>query len=112
MSRFGRGVSFAGYNDWRMPTKEELRSLVYCSNGTPASVAWDNSCSNGGKAGDYQRPTINLQAFPNTPSAWFWSASPHAYGGGNAWSVNFGYGYDGSNFEYGGGSVRLVRSGQ
>ena len=109
MSRFKGGVSFADYNDWRMPTREELRSLVYCSNGTPASVAWDNGCSNGGKAGDYQSPTINLQAFPNT-SYWYWSSTPND--ASLAWVVVFDDGYDFWSNRGSDNHVRLVRSGQ
>jgi hypothetical protein len=58
---------------WRLPWVFELSNLV-----------------------DEQRtsaPTIDLTAFPDTPSEWFWSASPYALSSGNAWYVGF---HDGS----------------
>ena len=60
---------------WRLPTIDELRTLVYCSSGQPARFnSSGRSCS-----GDYQRPTIVTEAFPETPSSVFWSGSPNAY---------------------------------
>jgi len=107
MAKFGKGVSFAGYSDWRMPTKDELRTLVYCSNGTPQATVWDKGC--GGK---YQHPTIDLKAFPNTPDATFWSASPDVGYSGTAWYVNFYNGYNSGVSKTEAFQVRLVRSGQ
>jgi hypothetical protein len=57
---------------WRLPSVFELSSLV-----------------------DEQRttaPTIDVTAFPDTPSAGFWSASPYALSSGLAWFVSFGFG--------------------
>ena len=82
-------VGLCGAFDWRLPSKEELRSIV-----------------------DYSRynPSIDTDYFPNTVSSWFWSSSPYAGYSLNAWDVYFndGYGYydNRSNSEY----VRLVRS--
>lgn len=55
---------------WRLPTIRELESIV-----------------------DYRvsSPAIDVQAFPNTPSAAFWSSSPCAYFN-YAWMVYFGHG--------------------
>jgi hypothetical protein len=84
--------SFAGKTDWRLPTEDELLSLV-----------------------DYSKFSfaINATLFPNTLSSDFWSGSPGAGHSGYAWGVGFGdggasHGYRGSY----GFAVRLVRDGQ
>jgi hypothetical protein len=93
---------------WRLPTKDELASLVYCSSGKPAY--WKPSSEK--CEGAYAKPTIWSAAFPNTPASQFWSSSPYAGYANDAWGVGFGYGgvYGGSkdSARY----VRLVRGGQ
>ena len=82
-------VGLCGAYDWRLPSKEELRSIV-----------------------DYSRynPSIDTDYFPNTVLSWFWSSSPTAYNSYDAWIVFFGYGYGLSNSRYYSWYVRLVRS--
>ncbi len=82
--------ALCGFTDWRMPTGEELRTIV------------DYSRSN---------PTIDTGYFPNTVSNWYWSASPDAPDARSAWVVDFGYG-DGAIFKSWDYAVRLVRGGQ
>ncbi|WP_157092244.1 DUF1566 domain-containing protein [Thioalkalivibrio nitratireducens] len=59
---------------WRLPTIEELRTLVFCSSGEPARF-FDHDTRDRCR-GQFQRPTIVTEAFPNTPESFFWSASP------------------------------------
>jgi len=103
------GSRFAGHSDWRLPTKEELLSLVYCSSGQPKT--WNitgDRCE-----GEYQRPTIDTVAFPTSPPSWLWSSSPYAGDSNYAWFVYFNDGvvYDYGS-RYGSGTVRLVRASQ
>ena len=87
---------FAGHHDWRLPTIQELQSIVDYSTFSPA---------------------IDSGVFPNTPtssvtSSAVWSSSPDAIGSNNAWSVYFFYGSVSYDNKTGSNHVRLVRSGQ
>ena len=91
---------------WRLPTKDELASLVYCSSGEPAY--WKTASGEWCK-GAYTSPTISITAFPNTPIFGFWSSSPVA---DYARFVNFILGDVGLYDRNDGLLVRLVRGGQ
>ena len=89
--------ALCGYTNWRLPTKQELHSIV-----------------NYGKLS----PTIDTAYFPNTQS-YYWSSTPFADHDnpdfGNAvWVFYFRYGYDAiiTPNNSSGLNVRLVRSGQ
>ncbi len=108
-------ANFAGYSDWRIPSIEELRTLVYCSNGKPAYFNPDPVqdpddfyCD-----GDYQRPTLVQSVFPSVSEYhWVWSGSPVSNYTDDAWVVYFSYGYDGANHRDSVRHVRLVRERQ
>ena len=93
---------------WRLPTKDELASLIYCSSGEPAYWKPTSAACKGA----YSRPTIWSAAFPHTPANWFWSSSPGADGADDAWRVHFYYGYVYRSYKANAGYVRLVRGGQ
>ncbi len=87
--------NYCGFNDWRMPEIEELKSLI------------DKA-----KKSAKKRPTINTDYFSNTRSNWYWSGSPLAGYPNKAWNVDFYDGYDFSYSRYYNVHVRLVRGGQ
>ncbi|WP_455206294.1 Lcl C-terminal domain-containing protein [Kaarinaea lacus] len=82
-----------GVKLWRLPTREELRSIV-----------------------DYQirypGPTVNQKYFPNTQSQFYWSSVPDANDKDSAWGIGFSFGYDYSYFKSDLGYVRLVSGSQ
>jgi hypothetical protein len=63
--------NFAGYQDWRLPSANELQTIVNYSIGNPA---------------------ITVSYFPNTQANQYWSSSTDAYHPSYAWQVHFGTG--------------------
>ncbi|WP_051144987.1 DUF1566 domain-containing protein [Thiomicrorhabdus sp. Kp2] len=109
---------YAGYNDWRLPTREELNSIVYCSNGRLGHQLGsdgkmqvkDGEPQNGKCLGKFQKPTIDKRVFPNASGSTYWSYSRNAQATYNAWAVFFNGGYQYSYNTTNLGLVRLVRN--
>lgn len=104
-----------GAKDWRLPSNEELKTLVYCSSGTYnilSSRAFGYICP---ADGTDQQPTINLSYFPNTTIAapnygWFWTATVSTGDPYKVWGISFEYGYDDKYDKSYAIGVRLVRA--
>ncbi|MBF0413396.1 MAG: DUF1566 domain-containing protein [Desulfamplus sp.] len=80
---------FGGFTDWRMPTKNELLSIV------------DYSVAN---------PTVNTAYFKNTISDYYWTATTVSDYPEQAWKVNFYDGAEGYHEKLGEYRARSVRS--
>ena len=88
---FCKGLDFAGHKDWRLPTIQELQSIV-----------------------DYgaYNPAIDKEYFHNTQCNYYWSSTTYAYVTGYAWSVHFYYGNVNDGSKTYSNYVRPVRGGQ
>jgi len=81
----------AGADDWRIPNRNELASIV------------ESRCHS---------PAINGEVFPATPTEWFWTGSPNSANGDQAWVVLFADGEVQPAAISGEYAVRLVRGGR
>ncbi|MCI5114607.1 MAG: DUF1566 domain-containing protein [Candidatus Electrothrix sp. AW1] len=99
-----KNVEYAGYTDWRLPTADELKTLMYCSKGVNKK---NGRCNTGS-----EKPTINQKAFPNTEVSDIWSGSPYSFNSDDAWLVYFNVGSSYSDIRLNNYAVRLVRGGQ
>ncbi|WP_455210348.1 Lcl domain-containing protein [Kaarinaea lacus] len=79
-----------GFDDWRLPTRDELLTLV------------DTKAT-------YPRATIDIDAFPNAANSYYWTSTVYEFDPNMAWFVYFGSGYDYYEYKTFASHVRLVR---
>lgn len=83
-------LNLGGHDDWRLPNLKELQSI------SSAHAA---------------RPSIDVTAFPATPSALYWSSTTLAQRAVRAWTIDFRYGVISYNDKTDRLHVRAVRGG-
>lgn len=87
-------ANFGGYSDWRLPSREELRSILDFR--VPSSGPW-----------------IDSSFFPNTASTLYWSSTTSASYEDQVWPIYFSTSWrDGSQDKSWDFAVRAVRGGQ
>lgn len=110
--KFTANIQSVGYSDWRLPSREELMSLIWCSNGISSGNAGMGCGGKDDQWGNYQSPTIYQNYFPNTSLGYYISSTITRYKGkSNYWARMFNSGgmygpYDSEDVR---GSIRLVR---
>lgn len=79
-----------GFNDWRLPSRDEMHSITDLRRGRVA-------------------PTAYLDFFPDTQSAEYWTAHDYSFQYDSAWAWSFEYGHDRVDWKKTPKYVRLVR---
>ncbi|MEI6207172.1 MAG: DUF1566 domain-containing protein [Desulfuromonadales bacterium] len=86
-------LNYGGYNDWRLPTKDELASFAKRGGNRPSQY-------------------FNANGFSNVQAGWYWSSTTYEHNDNFAWSVSMESGGVGKGNEFHSYYVWAVRSGQ
>ncbi len=83
--------NFCGHNDWQLPTREQMQTLVHLKN-------------------NHEPVKINKAYFPETVASWYWTASENNDNNDFAWYVLFRNGVSLSDLKERPKHIRLVRN--
>lgn len=83
--------NYCGYNDWQLPTREQMQTLVVLNN-------------------EDKQSKINKQYFPHTIPSWYWTSSDKGTNDEFAWYVLFRNGISLSDLKERPKHIRLVRN--
>lgn len=100
--RLNQAGGYNGQADWRIPTKDQLATLLVCSKGRTGDRCADGSLG----------PTIAQGVFDSTPSHHYWTLSSDVGNSINVWAVSFEFGFVHPYDRKYHNSVRLVRASQ
>ena len=92
-AQFCRQLRIGGFDDWYLPSRDELAML--CRNLGPTRKSTPELFKSG-----------NAEAFDEE---WYWSSTEYAPNSFNAWIVDFNLGYQDGLNKYGNYGVRAVR---
>ncbi len=106
---YAKNLRNGGYNDWRLPTKEELKKIIRSCGGIPVLNGDRNYSSilDKNKANTQYQNSIKDKGFCS--NSWYWSSTSISRHKNDAWRVLFYNGYIYSYDKDDSYSLRCVR---
>ena len=78
------------FTDWRLPSKDELKGLIFCTNGHPVPLEDYKACGSDGYGSNYEHPPLG-PSMGAVAYDYYWTGT--SYDEDSVWGVSFMNGY-------------------